>query len=159
MTAGWEDARFVALVRERSPALLSYAYRLTGSAQDAEDLLQDVLIRTALAWGRVRKQDNPEGYVRVALARGAINGGRRRREIPSSSLPEPPAAAPDDRDALWEVVCSLPPRQRAVLVLRYYEALSEREIATVLEISAGTVKSQASRGLVTLRSLYVEETL
>jgi RNA polymerase sigma-70 factor (sigma-E family) len=156
---GWDDERFVTFVTERSSALLSYAHRLTGQPHDAEDLLQDVLIRCAAAWPRILQQDDPEGYVRRALARGAINRWRRGwRELPRA---EPGHGSVDDdlaqSEPVWAAVKALPPRQRAVVVLRYYEGLSEAEIAAVLRIRPGTVKSQASRALSTLRGALSAE--
>lgn len=153
-----DEEDFRSFVAGRSAALLSFAYLLTGDRTDAEDVVQTALARTALAWHRLRRRDNPEGYVRRAIVTTHLNAVRRRswREQPATEVPEPvePASAEDlldQRDAMWQALAALPPRQRAVLVLRYYEDLSEAEIAQVLEISKGTVKSQASRALAALR--------
>jgi RNA polymerase sigma-70 factor (sigma-E family) len=156
---------FDEFVAGRGSALLSYAHLLTGQRAAAEDLVQTALARTLLAWDGVRDKHNPEGYVRRTMARLQMNTWRarsRHQEIPVS---QPPDAAPqdavpqdaaaglaDERDAMWAALATLPPRQRAVLVLRYYEDLSEAEIAEVLGCSRGTVKSQASKGLEKLRA-------
>jgi RNA polymerase sigma-70 factor (sigma-E family) len=160
-----DEADFAAFVANRSTALLSFAHVLTGDRHDAEDVVQTALAATALGWHRVRSRDNPEGYVRRAIVTTHLNRQRRRpwRERPSADVPEPPAPPPpgedlDERDAMWRVLATLPARQRAVLVLRYYEDLSEADIADVLGCSRGTVKSQAAKALDRLRqSLTPEE--
>lgn len=169
----WAAASFDDFVAARGSALLSYAYLLTGQRTAAEDLVQTALVRTLSSWDRVRNRGNPEGYVRRAMARLQINvwrtRGRRREVLVPVLLDADPgsAAGPaggagrsasvpgdlDERDAMWTALATLPPRQRAVLVLRYYEDLSEAEIADVLGISRGTVKSQASKGLDRLRAV------
>jgi RNA polymerase sigma-70 factor (sigma-E family) len=149
---GWTP--FSAFVAARSGALLSYAHLLTGDRAGAEDLLQTALARTLLAWPGVRDKDDPEGYVRRTMARLQANVWRSRRrnpEDPVAAVPEPSgpdlAVQLDERDAMWAALGELPPRQRAVLVLRYYEDLSEAEIARVLGCTRGTVKSQAAKAL------------
>lgn len=148
---------FREFVAARSPALLRTAYLMTGTRADAEDLLQTALAKTFVAWGRVREADSPEAYVRRVMLNTRTSAWRRRKvdEQPYGELPERPTgdayAATDLHDALWHALGTLGRRQRAVLVLRYYEQLSEAEIADALGISAGTVKSQASRALATLR--------
>jgi RNA polymerase sigma-70 factor (ECF subfamily) len=149
------DEDFASFVRARGAALLRTAYLLTGDRADAEDLLQAVLAKTYVAWPRLRSVDAAEPYVRVALTRSAVTGWRRHaREIPTAQPPDrsvDPSQDSSERDAMWGELRALPPRQRAVLVLRYYEDMSEREIADVLRCSTGTVKSQASKALATLR--------
>lgn len=152
------DEPFRSFVLARRDALLSHAHLLTGSREAAEDVLQTALVRTALAWPRVRNQADPEGYVRVVISRTAASAWRRRRwrERPTAEPPDRPDGTDptrevDERDAMWRALAVLPPRQRAVLVLRYYEGLSEAEIATVLGCARGTVKSQAAKGLDRLR--------
>lgn len=150
------DEAFSDFVAERGPSLLRTAYLLVGSRPDAEDLLQTVLARTYVAWPRLRELQAADAYVRVALGRTAITWWRRRnmREFLVSEMPEssaPPADDHADRDEMWTCLAGLPPRQRAVLVLRYYESMSESEIASALRCSRGTVKSQASKALRTLR--------
>jgi RNA polymerase sigma-70 factor (sigma-E family) len=146
---------FDEFVATRSPALLRTAYLLTGEHALAEDLLQTALAKCWFAWGRI--DGPPEPYVRRAIATTYATWWRRkwRAERPTGSLPERATAAGtgsvDDRDALWRALGALPRRQRAVVVLRYYEDLSEAETATILGISVGTVKSQAAKALATLR--------
>jgi RNA polymerase sigma-70 factor (sigma-E family) len=160
-----DEADFAAFVANRSTALLSFAHVLTGDRHDAEDVVQTALAATALGWHRVRRRDNPEGYVRRAIVTTHLNRQRRRpwRERPAAELPEPPdpradGGGFDERDAMWRMLATLPARQRAVLVLRYYEDLSESDIADVLGCSRGTVKSQAAKALERLRhSLSTEE--
>jgi RNA polymerase sigma-70 factor (sigma-E family) len=160
-----DEEDFRAFVAARSAALLSFAHVLTGDRRDAEDLVQTALAATALAWHRIRRRDSPEGYVRRAIVNTHLNARRRRpwREQPAAQPPD--AAAPylaedgvDDRDAMWRVLATLPPRQRAVLVLRYYEDLPEAGIAELLGCSRGTVKSQAAKALDRLRQAFdIEE--
>jgi len=142
----------------RLPALLRFAHLLTGERTSAEDLVQNALTRTALSWSRIRRQDDPEGYVRRTMVNLQTNVWRRRlwREAPTGEPPEvmdprSAEAAYDDRDRMWRALATLPPRQRAVLVLRYYSDLSEAEIAETLGCSRGTVKSQAAKALGKLR--------
>jgi RNA polymerase sigma-70 factor (sigma-E family) len=159
-----DDADFRAFVAARSSSLLWFAHVLTGDPHLAEDVLQTALSRTFSAWGRVKRKDNPEGYVRRAIVNTHLNGLRRRpwREQPRSELPELPTRRRpesefDERDAMWHALAGLPPRQRAVLVLRYYEDLSESDIADVLGCTRGTVKSQAAKGLLHLRRIVQKE--
>ena len=146
---------FDEFVATRSRALLRTAYLLTGDHGLAEDLLQTALAKCWFAWGRI--DGSPEPYVRRVLATTYATWWRRRwrGERPTGELPDrgdPPATAPvDDRDALWRALGALPRRQRAVVVLRYYEDLSEAETAAALGISKGTVKSQAAKALSALR--------
>ncbi len=152
---------FDAFVRARHPALLRYGTALTGDPHHAADLVQDALERTGLAWDRVQQQGDPEGYVRRVMANRNISTWRRLRR--ERLVDEPPETAYDDQpseDVMWAVLARLPRRQRTVLVLRYYEDLSEAEIARVLGIAPGTVKSQASKGIAALRaSLGTRESL
>jgi len=159
-----EEDDFRSFVVARSPSLLWYAHLLTGDRHTAEDVVQTALAKTALAWPRVRRKDNPEGYVRRAIVTTHLNAVRRRpwREQPREFVPESahdrrPEGEFDDRDVMWQALAELPPRQRAVLVLRYYEDLSEAEIAESLGCSRGTVKSQAAKGLAHLRQLVEKE--
>lgn len=162
-----EQAAFRDFVAERGPALLRTAFLLTGDRGRAEDLLQTALERVYRRWGRLGRgsMDYPHAYVRRTLANLATDCWRRRVvliEEPTAELPDIALAdstdAVDARQVLWTALLSLPQRQRAVLVLRYWEDLSEAETAAVLSCSAGTVKSQASRGLRRLRdSLSVDE--
>jgi RNA polymerase sigma-70 factor (sigma-E family) len=140
----------------RSAALLRTAYLLTGDRQHAEDLLQTALMRCYARWSRV---ESPEAYVRRALVTTAT-GWRRRRwqgEVPTADLPEDATADEvtpvDVRADVLRLLAQLGPRQRAVVVLRFYEDRSESEVAALLGVSVGTVKSQASRGLARLRTV------
>lgn len=144
---------FTEYVTARHAALLRTAYLLTGHAQDAEDLVQSALVKVVPQWHRIA--ENPEPYVRRVMVNENVSRWRRRRwrEHSTDTLPEQLADHPD-HDELMTVrsaLAGLAPRQRAVLVLRYYEGLSEAEIAAVLGIAAGTVKSQARDGLARLQ--------
>ncbi len=142
----------------RSPALLRTAYLLTGSKADAEDLLQTALAKTYLAWGRIREREAVDAYVRRVMVNTQTSFWRRRKvdERPTADLPDRGGgrdltADLDLHDALWTALARLPKRQRAAVVLRYYEDLSEAETAAVLGVSVGTVKSTTSRALAKLR--------
>ena len=144
---------FDAFVAARSPALQRLAYLLTRDWALAEDLLQTALVRSWQAWGRI--DGDPEPYVRTVLVNTFTSWWRRRwnGEVPTAELPESASAAAgvEQRDLLWQALGRLPRKQRAVVVLRYYEDLSEAEIASVLGVSRGTVKSQCSKALAHLR--------
>ena len=150
---------FERLVRDRGPALLRTAYLLTGDPYLAEDLLQASLAKTYLRWGRLRHEEAAESYVRKIMVSLNTRWWRRRwkGERPTAVLPEPATglddyAAVDDRDEVRSLLTSLAPRQRAVLVLRFYEDRSERDTADLLGISVGTVKSTTARALSKLRN-------
>lgn len=145
---------FEEYVAARRAALLRTAYLLTGHHQDAEDLVQVALVKVVPTWSRIA--DDPEPYVRKVLVHESVSRWRRRRwrEIHTDRLPDAATEGPGaDRVALQQALALLAPRQRAVVVLRYYEDLTERETATVLGISVGTVKSQARDALSRLRGL------
>jgi RNA polymerase sigma-70 factor (sigma-E family) len=156
------DDDFVAFVDARSPALLRTARLLTsGDQHAAEDLLQTALERAYGAWPRIHRKGAEEGYVRTIMTRAAIDRTRqrgRRGEVVTDEVPEllVHPVGPEDRDHVFALLGALPPRQRAVMVLRYYDDLSEAQIADALGCSAGTVKAHASRALVTLRRLSAE---
>lgn len=141
----------------RQAALLRTAYLLTGGWHSAEDLLQASLTKTYLAWPRIKDKSAADAYVRTTMSRTLVSCWRRRRydEHTTETLPEVAVhdVLGDDRDAVWQALATLSVRQRAVLVLRFYEGLSEAEIAHVLGCSPGSVKSHASRGLSALRQL------
>ncbi|SNT37783.1 RNA polymerase sigma-70 factor, sigma-E family [Actinomadura meyerae] len=145
-------------VTTRAQALLRYGFVLTGNADDAADLLQESLIRLRGAWGRVLNKNDPEGYVRKIMARQHISVWRRRRRehlmgaVPERHYDDRGLERAESDPRLWEALAVLPRRQRAVLVLRYYEDLSDEEIAGMLGISRGTVRSQAARALDKLRA-------
>jgi RNA polymerase sigma-70 factor (sigma-E family) len=150
---------FRSYVAGRSPALLRTAYALTGNRADAEDLLQAALAKTYLSWDRIREREAVDGYVRRVMVNTRTSWWRRKRmdERPAEELPEraggrDATADLDLHDALWRALSELPKRQRAMVVLRYYEDLSEAETAAVMGVSVGTVKSATSRALATLRA-------
>ena len=152
------EAGFTGFVREHTPALLRTAYLLTGNAQSAEELVQDTLVRLYPKWDRVAGADVPLAYVRRSVANGYINQQRRasRREFAYDDVPEridPYDAVSQlaDRDQIWAGLRHLPERQRAALVLRFFEDLSDEESAAALGCRVGTVRSLISRGLATLR--------
>ena len=153
MAAVRED--FEAFVAARYDALLRTAYLLTGDHHDAEDLLQQSMVRAVGAWGRIT--GDPEPYVRTILVRQNVSRwrGRRWRELHTAEPPER-GVSDDDADAriaLHRALGSLAPRQRAVIVLRYYEDLTEVQTAEVLGIAVGTVKSQTRDALRRLREI------
>ncbi len=154
-----DDDDFQGFVVTRSPQLLRTAYLLTGDRGRAEDLVQTALTRAYRHWRRVRAAGDPEAYVRTILVNEQRRWWRRGgdRETAVAALPDPGApdrtAAVDERDLLWRALQQMPPRTRAVLVLRYWEDRSEAETAAVLGCSVGSVKSQASRGLRRLHTL------
>ena len=146
---------FDEFVFARRAALVRTAYLLTGSHADAEDLVQAALISCVPKWKRI--SDRPEPYVRQVLARESVSRWRSRRwrEQHVAAVPERPSedVDVDGRIALRQALMALAPRQRAVIVLRYYEDLTERQTAAQLGIAVGTVKSQARDGLARLREL------
>ena len=157
------DAEFAAYMQARQPSLLRTAYLLTGNRHNAEDLVQTSLAKLYLAWDKVKDRDSVDGYVRRIMVNennSLWRRGWKKREFATETLPERQVV--DEYDdgqsaALWEVVQTLPRKARAVVVLRYYEQLTEAETADILGISVGTVKSQCSRALGALRERVPEE--
>ncbi|MEV5714986.1 SigE family RNA polymerase sigma factor [Amycolatopsis mediterranei] len=154
------DAEFREFVRSRGTPLHRSAYLLCGDRHLADDVVQDTLVKAYQHWRRVRQADSPEAYVRRILL-NEVRGRWRRRErsVPVAEFAgEPAVADPADdvirRDGLRQALLTLPLRQRATVVLRYLEGLSERETAAVLGCSTGTVKSQSSRALAGLKSFF-----
>lgn len=150
-------AGFGEFVEANLAGLMRYGHALTGNPHDAADLVQTVLEKIGSRWSSVqRKTTDPVAYVRRSMANAHISRWRKhRRENLVADLPETrgtPPVDPLEHEPLWRALKDLPPRQRAVVVLRYYEGLSEAEIADSLGVSAGTVKSQASKALATLRT-------
>ncbi len=152
------DAEFTEYLNARQPSLLRTAYLLTGDRHQAEDVLQTSLAKLYLAWDKVNDRASVDAYVRRIMVNENNSLWRRawkKREYATDQLPEgdPHHDAYDEGlgAVLWQVVQTLPPKARAVVVLRYYEQLSEAETADVLGISVGTVKSQCSRALASLR--------
>jgi RNA polymerase sigma-70 factor (sigma-E family) len=151
------DEDFGEFVRAVLPGLLRYGHALTGNPHDAADLVQGVLERIGARWSSVlRKTGDPVAYARRAMANAHVSRWRRtRRENLVAELPDTAVVWQPDRfddEPLWQAVRALPPRQRAVMVLRYYEDLSEAEIASTLGITKGTVKSQANKAMASLRA-------
>ncbi len=144
-------------VATRSRALLRTAYLLTGNAADAEDLLQSALAKTYLAWNRIEDRSAVDGYVRRAMVNTHISWWRRRRveEFPTDDLPDQAVAdhagSSDLQETLRQAIDRLPQRMRAAVVLRFYEDMTEAEVADVLGVSLGTVKSTVSRAVAKLR--------
>ena len=145
---------FDGFARARLPALLRFGYALTGDRDAAADLVQEALVRTGARWSRLTRSQDPEGYARRIMVNTNVSWWRQRRR-------ERLTAAPPDRrydmqfrdDELWEALRLLPPRQRAVLVLRYYQDLSEAQTAGLLGCSIGTVKSQSAKAVAKLRAI------
>jgi len=159
MTAS-TDADFTAFVAASGARLFRTAYAACGDHQLAEDAVQAGLVRAYVSWRRVTRAGNPEAYVRRIVLNELFAWHRRartRHEVSREQVPEPPphpshAEALEDSAEVWAALRGLPPRQRAVVVLRYVEDLSERETAELLGIRVGTVKSQAAAGLAHLRA-------
>jgi RNA polymerase sigma-70 factor (sigma-E family) len=151
---------FSSYMKARQPVLLRTARSLTANPSDAEDLLQTALTKTYVAWERIEDHRALDGYVRRALLNTRTSQWRKRKvdEFVCDELPEPEDAHAGDpaeqqalHDAMWRAIMKLPARQRAMVVLRYYEDLSEVQTAEVLGVSVGTVKSAVSRALGKLR--------
>jgi RNA polymerase sigma-70 factor (sigma-E family) len=151
------DADFTSYMEARKASLLRTAYLLTGDRHSAEDLVQVSLAKLYLAWDRVQDRGSIDGYVRRIMVNennSLWRRGWKKREYATESIPETWATDTYDegtRAAVWAAVQTLPKKARAVVVLRYYEQLSEAETAEILGISVGTVKSPASRALAALR--------
>jgi len=150
---------FDAFVRARLPDLVRFGRSLTGSTEAGQELVQDALERTLLAWNRLDSRDDPEGYVRRIMVNRNISIWRKfgREHVTDEVFDRGSEDAHFDDD-LWQALKSLPTKQRAVIALRYYEDMSEAEIARTLGCSVGTVKSQASKALAKLRLLVPSET-
>jgi RNA polymerase sigma-70 factor (sigma-E family) len=153
------DEEFTAYVTARARLLRRSAYLLCGDWHRAEDLTQSALTKVYVAWPRVRRAENVDGYVRTLLVRTYLDEQRRlwRKEQPTGesvdTVRADSAGESDQRLDLVAALAGLPPRQRAAVVLRCWEDLSIAEVARTLDCSEGTVKSQTSRGLATLRVL------
>ncbi|TYB55036.1 SigE family RNA polymerase sigma factor [Nonomuraea sp. PA05] len=150
---------FREFVAGHQQALMRTAYLLTGDPHLAEDLLQSVLLKVLRRWSGLSRVEHPEAYARKALVNQYISWRRMRRttaELSSAAPPERPYSSEDStlvRVVMRQALLRLPPRQRAVIVLRYYEDRTERETAELLSCSVGTVKSQAHYALAKLREL------
>ncbi len=156
------DEDFAAFARDRQQQLYRTAYLLSGNRDRAQDLVQSTLVALLKSWGRVREAENPDAYARTVLIRVFLTERRRlRREAEIHALafagPAAHAAAPeastDLRLTILQALRSLPPKPRAMVILRYWEDLSVEQTAAVLGCSEGNVKSQCSRSLEKLRTL------
>lgn len=156
-----DDADFSAFVAGASRRLLRSAYLITGDLATAEDLLQTALERAYRRWSYVRRHGAPEAYVRRIIVNAATDAWRRQRGRGNVPLDDAHVPASEDaaltalpgRDALIDGLRKLPAGQRAVLVLRYFDDLTEAETARALGCSVGTVKSQHARAMTRLREL------
>ena len=152
------DQEYTEFVAARLGRLHRLAYLLTGDSHRADDVVAQALMDVYLKWRKVRASDNPDGYVRTMVVRAFLHERRRAwtaRVVLTNETPEraAPPTEVEDASVLRAALDRLPPRQRAVLVLRFIEDLSVGEVAQLLGCSAGTVKSQTSHGLATLRRL------
>lgn len=153
---------FTEFVAARSTSLLRTAYLTCGSLSEAEDVLQTALERACMRWEKLCRAGDPEPYIRRIIVNLAISRARRLaivRFIPTHTPPDLPAAHVDIelRHVVMEGLRRLPPRQRAVVVLRFWEDMTEAQVARVLGCSVGTVKSQAFKALKRLRTVLGEE--
>ncbi|NUP51035.1 MAG: SigE family RNA polymerase sigma factor [Catenulispora sp.] len=152
------DAEFREYMAARWPVLLRTAVLLTGDRQTAEDVVQTALTRVYASWRRVRKVEDVDAYVRRVLVNAHLSRFRKKRVVEHLTDVVPESQGPDvhvtaeQRAALLAALAELPARQRAVVVLRYWEDMTESQVADVLRCSVGTVKSQASKGLARLRN-------
>lgn len=148
---------FCEYVAERRVVLLRTAYLLTGDQADAEDLVQTTLAKTYAGWDRITAVGSLDGYVRRTMVNTQISWWRRRKFDTYATDPVPetlcgdPTEDSDLHDAVWQALGRLPRQQRAAVVLRFYEELTEKEIAEALGVSVGTVKSTISRAIMKLR--------
>ncbi|MEN3359632.1 MAG: hypothetical protein V7637_3614 [Mycobacteriales bacterium] len=154
---------FEEFVADRLAALLRYAVVLTGNRDLAQDIVQDVMIRAYGRWAQIAAVEHPERYVHRMVTNEYLSWRRRwsTRQVVLTGLPDRIAADPAtdtaERDAAWQRLATLPRYQRAVLVLRYYEGLTDAEIAEVLGCAPGTVRGHASRALAALRVRLTRE--
>ena len=157
---------FDAWVAARGPALIGFAYLVTADRARAEEAVQDALSRAYGKWARVCRGRDPEPYVRRMIVNADISGWRRfgKHERPVAEvIPAAAASGHDlaqtvtDEDAMWRLCAGLPRRQRAAVVLRYYEDLPDAQIAAILDCSESTVRSQIHRALATMRAHLTEE--
>jgi RNA polymerase sigma-70 factor (sigma-E family) len=167
LRAGPPRREFERFVTDSADQLLRAAYLMAGDLAEAEDLMQETLLRVARRWHKVRVMDHPAAYARRILVNLAIDGTEQRAHradelgIPGSarvldqadSRAERDLLAVDTQTELVRALASLSPRQRAIIILRYWADLPETEVAEILGCSTGTVKSTASRGLARLREV------
>jgi RNA polymerase sigma-70 factor (sigma-E family) len=156
---GWDvPSDFEAFAAARWSRLVRTAHLITGDHHEAEDLVQMTLAKVYPHWGRISGLDSPDAYLHRALVNNSLTRHRMRRarQLLMPWVPERPQAAEtarvEQRSLLTQALAELPPRQRVVVVLRYWEDLSEQQVAEAIGCSVGNVKSQASRGLAKLRA-------
>jgi len=161
-----DTASFDSYVRTRGTALTRFAYLLVRDYHLAQDLTQEALARLHRQWARVSDFDQPDAYVRKIMLNQLLSWRRRRSwtervtsHVDPGAATDDPAALGAERDAMWSLLGGLPTRQRAVLVLRFYEDLDDDEIADLLGCSAVTVRSHASKALARLREVAAEPEL
>jgi RNA polymerase sigma-70 factor (ECF subfamily) len=158
-----DEAAFRDFVTARSPALLRTAYLLTGDRGLAEDAVQSMFGRVYLSWSRIRHEAATDSYCRTALVREVTSWRRRRRvsHVLTADVPEPAPSGLDEpiaaSEPLRQALVALPPRQRAVVVLRFYDDMSEADVATALGISRGSVKQHTHRAMTSLRAALTSE--
>ncbi|HYG93592.1 MAG TPA: SigE family RNA polymerase sigma factor [Nocardioides sp.] len=160
MSQADREASYVEFVASRRDRFRRVAYALTGDWHRADDLVQTALVKLYVAWPRVHRNGAEEAYLRTILVRASIDESRRpwRRERATDTVPEGPGPQPtsvEDRSALVDALQSLPPQQRAAVLLRHWLDLSVAETAKELGVNEGTVKSHTSRGLAALREVLV----
>ena len=152
-----DPSGFDSWVEARVAALLRFAYLVTGSQQAAEDAVQSALVSACEKWSRVSRRDDPDAYVRRMVVNAHISAWRRsgRRESPVAEVRDATAADPAqlvvEQDAVWRMCTSLPPQQRAAVVLRFYEDLDYGQIAAILGVAEPTARSHVHRALTALR--------
>jgi RNA polymerase sigma-70 factor (sigma-E family) len=158
-----DEAEFKAYAAGRMRELRRTAFLLCGDWHHADDVVQTVFTKLYVNWDKVQRHDRLDGYVRTMLVRATFDRRRRlswRRELSSAEAPETAIVAPssvEDRLLLFDALAKMPPRQRAVVVLRFWEDLDVAETARLLGCTEGTVKSQSARGLAKLRELLAPE--
>lgn len=156
---------FAAWVAARGAALQRFAYLVTGSTDDAPDLVQEALSRAYPRWDELSRTDTAEAYVRRSIVNASVSGWRKNRRLVAVADPEPharehaadPAAYLGDADHAWTLVQTLPTQQRAAVVLRFYEDLAFEQIAEILECPASTARSHVHRAVAALRVRLSEE--
>jgi RNA polymerase sigma-70 factor (sigma-E family) len=152
---------FERFVTDNADSLLRTAYLITWDLHDAEDLVQETLLKTAKRWPKVRKMEHPAAYARRILVNEALNGrprrARARAELAVTEPERPAPAAQQPDDDLLDALRGLPPRQRAALVLRFFLDLPEAEVAATMGVSLGTIKSTTSRGLARLEQTLTND--
>lgn len=153
------DDEFADFAAAAAPRLLRSAWLICGDTTQAEDLVQSAMLKVYLRWSRLRTKQ-PLAHARKCILNDHIDDHRRRRrETTVSALPEVQHLdhGPEDTDHVVRLLATLPPRERQVVVLRHYAGLPESEVAELVGISIGTVKSSASRGLATLREALASQ--